>query len=959
MLRLHTGRDAQGAKAYFDQGLSREDYYTEGREVVGTWHGLGAERLGLEGAVDREAFHALCENRDPRTAERLTARQKENRRVGFDISFSVPKSVSIHQALMDDAEMLEAFKGAVRETMIEMEKDAQTRVRKGGANHNRTTGNLVWSEFIHYTARPVEGRSDPHLHAHCWTFNSTYDEKEQRWKALDLEEIWKRAPYYEAAFEARLALKLKGLGYEIERNERGWEIGGYSRDLVERFSRRTQLIDAFAAARGIESDALKDALGARTREAKQENEEKDAQRREWAARLSRNDRETIAGIERNRAVGKGRNPMRKNAVTAENCLDFAAAHSFERQSVTREANFLADALKFGVGEVTPESIEREFDNRKRNGAILAARIGGSDHDTTPEVLEDELQMVSWARDGRGTKRALGQAPECREAAHRELLSGGRHPDSRQIAAVEHVLSSQDRVMLIRGKAGTGKTSIMKAARDGIRAGGRDVHFFAPGAEASRGVLAAEGFENATTVARLLKDEALQREIRDQVIWVDEAGTMGARDMRGLFQIAEQANARVILSGDVTQHAPVARGDALRVLENEAGLKPAELTRIYRQTQTEYRSAVEAISTGDPRDVGQGFDRLDRMGAIEEIGDDARYQRLAEAYLETVLEDQKTALVVSPTHKEGETVTRTIREGLRDAGALASEEHRISRLRSLNLTEAERGDAVNYRPGQVVQAHGRIKGIKRGVKYGVVRAEKGAVLVEPAVGENAAGNPTKLPLDKSAKFEVFARDEISIAVGEQIRITKNGMAASRTPAGRKQELRNGAIYEVEGFTENGDIQAAHRSPKGAVTSRTVIGRDFGNLTHGYCVTSHASQGKTVDRVLIAQSAASFRASSREQFYVSVSRGRSGVTIFTDDKEALRARVVESATRMSASEFSRAQQKQSRDMQRHVLWTQRLMQEARSFARAQAQAIVRGARGMSQAIRRGRDGPERHL
>ena len=76
MLRLHTGRDAQGAKAYFEQGLSREDYYAEGLEVTGHWFGRGAEHLGLSGPVDRDDFHALCENRHPQSGERLTARTK-------------------------------------------------------------------------------------------------------------------------------------------------------------------------------------------------------------------------------------------------------------------------------------------------------------------------------------------------------------------------------------------------------------------------------------------------------------------------------------------------------------------------------------------------------------------------------------------------------------------------------------------------------------------------------------------------------------------------------------------------------------------------------------------------------------------------------------------------------------------------------------------------------------------
>ena len=218
----------------------------------------------------------------------------------------------------------------------------------------------------------------------------------------------------------------------------------------------------------------------------------------------------------------------------------------------------------------------------------------------------------------------------------------------------------------------------------------------------------------------------------------------------------------------------------------------------------------------------------------------------------------------------------------------------------------------------------------------------------------------MPLEKSRAFDVFEADTVAVAAGDRIRITRNGMAASRGPSGRKQELRNGAIYEIGGFTDNGDLRVVHRDPKGKITSQVVIGQEFGNVTHGYCVTSHASQGKTVDRVLIAQGSESFPASSREQFYVSVSRGREDVVIYTDDKERLRDRVIDSAARVSATEFERERARnQARDAQEHVLWVQRLMSEARDYARRQTARMMERARSVTRPMERGHDGQERQL
>src|SRR4051794_10720196 len=78
-------------------------------------------------------------------------------------------------------------------------------------------------------------------------------------------------------------------------------------------------------------------------------------------------------------------------------------------------------------------------------------------------------------------------------------------------------------------------------------------------------------------------------------------------------------------------------------------------------------------------------------------------------------------------------------------------------------------------------------------------------------------------------------------------------------------------------------------------------DFGHIAHGFVTTSHSAQGRTADHVLIAQSRESLGASSREQWYVSVSRGRRGVSIYTDDKGSLCEAIERSSKRASAIEL----------------------------------------------------------
>ena len=132
------------------------------------------------------------------------------------------------------------------------------------------------------------------------------------------------------------------------------------------------------------------------------------------------------------------------------------------------------------------------------------------------------------------------------------------------------------------------------------------------------------------------------------------------------------------------------------------------------------------------------------------------------------------------------------------------------------------------------------------------------------------------------------DEIKLAKGDTIRITANG----RDKSGN-HKLNNGAIYQVGGFTKGGDI---------TLTNGWTVSGDFRHFTYGRVVTSHASQGSTVDRVLIALGNESRPAITAQAFYVSVSRGRHRATVFSNiSPSVLREAIQRGESRMSATGF----------------------------------------------------------
>jgi conjugative relaxase-like TrwC/TraI family protein len=842
MLRITQNIHAAGAKSYY----STADYYSEGQELTGRWRGEGAALLGLQGDVKQNEWDALCNNRHPQTGGPLTVRLRSDRTVGYDFNFHVPKSVSLLYAETRDERLLDAFRDAVDGTMHDMEAEMATRVRKSGKNENRRTGNLAWGEFVHFTSRPVDGVPDPHLHAHCFVFNTTWDEQEQAWKAGQFRELKRDAPYFEAVFHTRFAHRLADLGLPIERTAKGWELGGINKGLIEKFSRRTAQIEDKAREMGINDAEAKAELGAKTRERKQKDMGFPELQDTWRSRMTGQELDALAALERK--IGGDAEPVDGNA--AERAMAHAVSHVFERKSVVAERQLLTVALRHAVGQATVEQVHRQAERTE----LIVGERNGRRMVTTPVVLSEERRLTKFAREGRGTCKPF--AADIHKAK-REWLNAG------QQKAAQHILQSRDRVMLLRGAAGVGKTSLMQEVVEAVEATGTKVLPFAPSADASRGVLRQDGFHAADTVARFLIDEKLQQEAIGQLIWIDEAGQLGTRTLLQVFDLAEKLDARVLLSGDRRQHGSVERGAALRLLEEEAGLKPAEVKDIQRQTG-EYKEAVHALSEG--RTV-EGFDRLDALGWVLELPDAERHRQLAADYVETVAKG-KSVLVVSPTHAEADRVTGEIRRALKATREVGAAERTFRVLENSGLTEAERKDAVNYVSGDVVQFHQNAKGFTRGERLVV-------------------GGQGPLPLDQAKRFQLFHPNSIQLAAGDVVRITHNGRTADE-----KHRLDNGSLFRIRGFDSEGDI---------VLQNGWTIDKDFGHLTHGYVLTSHASQGKTVHRVFVSQGSQSLPASSREQFYVSASRAREHVTIYTDDKHALREAIGQTDARLSATEL----------------------------------------------------------
>jgi conjugative relaxase-like TrwC/TraI family protein len=854
------------AKSYFDEHLSHNDYYSQGEVEIGRWIGLGAERLGLiDGQpVDRDAFMRLCDNLHPATGQLLTQRMKAERRVFFDFTCSAPKSVSIMAVTMNDERILRAHQLASRFAAKELATFAGTRIRKQGSMDDRFTGNVVGAEFLHNSSRAL----DPQLHTHFTFFNSTFDETEQRWKALQTKGMFAAVRYASEVYRNDLAKRLHALGYETVRTTTAFEIKGVSPTLRRRFSKRSEERDAAVSktekrlGRKLTNNEISNAVH-KTRSRKLKGISTEEVRNYQLAQMSPAEIASLRSLTERSSADVSVTP-----VSHEQALSYAVEHVFSHNSVVPQEELLEHALIEGRGQVDLQQLKEKVRNSEefiRVGGTAANAPGAQV--STRRILETELYLIDRMNAGKDAFAPLHPGFN---------LSAQLGDDQRK--ALDLILHSPDQFTGIRGLAGTGKSTALKELSRAILDAGYEPFVCAPTGSAAD-VLRKDGF-NAVTLQRLLVDQKLQASLGSRsVLILDEAGAVGIDDMKRFFELTIEKKARGIFSGDTGQHASVSKGDALRILEQHSRYSFGQLTQIRRQRESDYLKVVELAANKQP---DEAFARLDAMGAIHEP--EHIYEDAAKAYL-NALDQKHSALLVSPTWDEIDALTTQVRTTLKERGMLGKVEASRNVLDSLSWTTAQKRNLASYQPGMVLLFHQDSGSFKQHETATVVSASKTSVVLQCEDGSTKQFRPLK-----GTTFDVCESHQLAVAPGDKLLLQAN---RSQKANGSSVSLVNGQLVTVKAVDKEGRI---------ALTDGRSIPPDYRRFCHGYAITSHASQGKTVDEVILVASARSLAAVNREQFYVSISRGRERCQIFTDDKELLRDRIGHSHQRTAAVELA---------------------------------------------------------
>ena len=501
MMLMNPIKDAGRAAEYF--GQSDGGYYLDGNELRREWGGKAAPLLGLTAKPEFGQLDRLLRGFHPITGEQLTARLVDDRTPGTDFTARLPKNVT---AAIEggDERIMPLVHRVATESMEDVERHAMTRVRKGGRDADRVTGNIAWLMVEHPEGRPAkeDGKSDYDRHLHFIVPNATWDDEEKRWKALKVEEIFTLRKLFSHQFDLRLSAGLADLGYqlatELKPGKKGgmeyhtWDIKaapGHDKEMASgkaKMCRRHDDIEdkqaeivAGIKARAEHPDDVPDRLSAvanyklsaTTRVGKVKDMTLSDLRAYWDSRLTGGEKAAIsATIDRARL---GLNP--KPEKLAAKAMEYAIAHHFQRNSVVDFNTLAITAMEKSMGGALPGDFRPEAE---RQGVLFEGN-----QVTTRAVWEQEQKIIGFARDGKGVFAPLAPGK----------ADGLSKLSDEQKAAVRHVWDSTDQVILIRGGAGTGKTTMMTPALSEL---GTPVVLLAPSADASRTTLRKEGFSEA-------------------------------------------------------------------------------------------------------------------------------------------------------------------------------------------------------------------------------------------------------------------------------------------------------------------------------------------------------------------------------------------------------------------------------------------------------------------------------
>ncbi|UHL64070.1 AAA family ATPase [Paralcaligenes sp. KSB-10] len=492
---------------------------------------------------------------------------------------------------------------------------------------------------------------------------------------------------------------------------------------------------------------------------------------------------------------------------------------------------------------------------------------------TQKAFEAESRILAAEQTGRSAWQATIANTSTESSLDTRLTPGQRE-------AVILVATGTDQIAGIQGLAGTGKSFALQNTQTILHQQGHSMTALAPYGGMVRN-LRKDGIP-ANTIASVLaasdKRPFIDALGPKTVVVIDEAGVVPVRQMDKLLALIQPTGAKVVLLGDTAQTKAIEAGRAFAMLQ-ENGMKTVLMADIQRQRSERLRQAVQLAAEGQ---ASRSLPLLDQVLTIpdqftaDEHGhksrdSSARYEAIAQAYTRLPAADQSGTIVVTGTNASREAINARTHAllGLKDKG------HQCQLLARHDTTRAERSVARYYTVGDIVVPERDYQcGLKRGELYRVTGStHHDRITVEPIQPDPSPTQSVEIIPKTMSKLSVYHLNRAELSVGDHVRITRNDA---------HNDLVNGQLAKIAAIDATSVTIETNGRHVQLTTDRPL------NMDYAYTTTAHSAQGLTCDRVLY--NAESFsRTTAQDTYYVSISRERHEVVVFTDDAKKLPERV----------------------------------------------------------------------
>ena len=584
--------------------LGNEDYYLEGGEPPGQWHGQGAAHLGLIGQVNKQPFQQLFMGFDADGEALVQNAGQDTRRPGWDLTFSAPKSVSVLWSQADSQTrcmIQQAHDEAVKKSLAYLEEQAETRRGKGGIT--RDPAQLVIATFQHGTSR----EQDPQLHTHALVMNVGVG-MDGHTGALVSQTFYDHKMTTGALYRAELAAMLqRRLGVSPKAHKTWFELEGIDQPLLDAFSKRRQQIVEVLKSRGNFGAVAASVAAVTTRKSKGQVAREQLFQR-W---------QTLGqslGFKSSQVLGRSFLLAKPDATDAMGVARRALRRVMQGHSTFTERDFLRQTAEMApVYGLDIAQIRKAVRTCLRSSQIVSL---GKGHYTTRALLRVEQGMLKRAAQSKNLKACAVE-----RSTVDDVLKDYPTMTREQRRALKHITRRQGGIQIVSGMAGTGKTYMLRAAKEAWQQSGYKVMGAALAGKAAKGLQEGAQIES-TTLHRLLSQIEHKRLKLNKrtVLVVDEAGMVGTRQMAKLIHATHKSGAKLVLVGDAKQLQAIDAGGAFRKLGKELGA--AGLQNITRQKQKWMKRAVYFMAQGKAKKALQSYAKRGML-TIADTGAGAR------------------------------------------------------------------------------------------------------------------------------------------------------------------------------------------------------------------------------------------------------------------------------------------------------------------------------------------------